>query len=61
MDTYRILSAISLLHSNFFQSLLVDGKSISFQLYFSTKGLICDTLWGSFSILSRFSANVMAY
>ena len=41
---YRILSATSLLHSNFFQSLLVDGKSISSQLYFSIKGLILDTL-----------------
>ena len=58
---YRILSATSLLHSNFFQSLLVDRKSISSQLYFSIKGLILDTLCGSFLILSRFSANVTAY
>ena len=58
---YRILSATSLLHSNFFQSLLVDRKSISSQLYFSIKALILDTLCGSFLILSRFSANVTAY
>ena len=58
---YRILSATSLLHSNFFQSLLVDGKSISSQLYFFIKSLILDTRCGSFLILSRFSANVTAY
>ena len=40
---YRILSATSLLDSIFFQSLLVDGKSISSQLYFSMKGLILGT------------------
>ena len=56
-----MLSVISLLHSNFFQSLLVDGKSISSQLYFSIKGLILDTLCGSFLISSRFSANVTSY
>ena len=58
---YRILSATSLLHSNLSQSLLVDGKSISSQLYFSIKGLILDTVCGSILILSRFSANVTAY
>ena len=40
---------------------IVDGKSISSQLYFSIKGLILDTVCGSFLILSRFSANVTAY
>ena len=44
--TYKILSAILLFNSNFFQSLLVDGKSISFQLYCSMKGLILDILSG---------------
>ena len=38
--------ATSLLDSNFFQSLLVDGKSISFQLYLFIKGLILDILSG---------------
>ena len=51
----------SLFDSNIFQSLLVDGKSISFQLYWSIKGLILDTLWGSLLILSRFNATVTAY
>ena len=45
---HRILSVTLLLDSNFFQSLLVDGKSISSQLYFSIKGLILDTLCGFF-------------
>ena len=58
---YRILSATSLLHSNFFQSLPVDGKFLSSQLYFSIKGLNLDTLCGSFLILLRLSANVTAY
>ena len=56
-----MFSAISLFNSNFFQSLLVDGNSISFQLYCSIKGLILDILCGSFLILSRFNANVEAY
>ena len=47
--------------SNFFQSLLVDGKSISFQLYCSIKGLILDILSGCILILSRFNAKVTAY
>ena len=34
----------SLFNSNFFQSLHVDGKSMSFQLYWLIKGLILDTL-----------------
>ena len=43
--TYKILRQIdSLFHSTFFQSLLVDGKSMSFQLYCLIKGLILDTL-----------------
>ena len=40
-----MLSAIDLLfNSNFFQSLPVDGKFTSFQLYWSIKGFILDTL-----------------
>ena len=35
-----------LLNSNFFQSFSYDGKSISFQLYRSIKGLIFDILSG---------------
>ena len=58
---YKILSATSLFNSNFFQSLLVDGKSISFQLYSSIKGLILDILSGWLLILSRFNAKVTAY
>ena len=38
----------SLFNSNFFQSLPVEGNSMSFQLYWSVKGFILDTLWGSF-------------
>ena len=34
----------SLFNSNFFQSLPVDGKSMSFQLYWLIKGLILDIL-----------------
>ena len=56
-----MFSAISLFNSNFFQSLLVAGKSISFQLYWSIKGLILDILCGIFLILSRFNAKVTAY
>ena len=41
-----MFSAISLFNSNFFQSI---------------KGLILDILCGSFLILSRFNANVVAY
>ena len=58
---YKILSATSLFNSNFFQSLLVDGKSISFQLYSSIKGLILDILSGWLLSLSRFNAKVTAY
>ena len=58
---YKILSATSLFNSNFFQSLLVDGKSISFQLYSSIKGLILDILSGWLLILSRFNAKVTVY
>ena len=43
------------------QSLLVDGKSISFQLYSSIEGLILDILSGWLLILSRFHAKVTAY
>ena len=40
-----MLRAIELLFdSDFFQSLPVDGKSMSFQLYWSIKGFILDTL-----------------
>ena len=39
-----MFSAISLLDSNFFQSLLIAGKSISFQSYLLIKGLILDIL-----------------
>ena len=47
--TNKILRAIVLLFcSNFFQSFECDGKSISFQLYWSIKGLIFDILWGFF-------------
>ena len=42
--TYKILSATSLFDLNFFQYLLVYGKSISFQLYSSIKGLILNIL-----------------
>ena len=34
----------SLFNSNFFQFLPVDGKSISFQLYWLIKGFLLDTL-----------------
>ena len=34
----------SLFNSSFFQSLPVDGKSISFQLYWSIKDFTLDTL-----------------
>ena len=51
----------SLFDSNFFQSLPVDGKSMSFQLYWSIKGLILDTLWGSLLILPRFNVTLTAY
>ena len=50
-----------IVNSNFFQSLPVDGKSISFQLYCSIKGLILDILSGLLLILSRFNAKVTAY
>ena len=56
-----MFSVISLFNSNVFQSLLVAGKSIYFQLYCSTKGLISDILCGFFLILSRFNAKVTAY
>ena len=39
-----MFNAISLFNSNSFQSLLVDGKSISFQLYLFIKGLSLDIL-----------------
>ena len=51
----------SLFNSNFFQSLPVDRKSMSFHLYWSIKGFILDTLLGSFLILSRFNATVTRY
>ena len=41
-----MFNAISLFNSNFFQSLLVDGKSIYFQLYLFIKVLILDILSG---------------
>ena len=41
-----MFSAISLFNSNFLQPLLVDGKSISFQLHLFIKGLILDILSG---------------
>ena len=44
IKTYKILSATSLFNLNFFQYLLVYGKSISFQLYSSIKGLILNIL-----------------
>ena len=56
-----MFNAISLFNSSFLQSLLVAGKSISFQLYCSIKGLILDILCGFFLILSRFNANVTGY
>ena len=51
----------SLFKSNFFQSLPVDGKSMSFQLYWLIKDFILDTLRGSLLILSWFSDTVAAY
>ena len=56
-----MFNAISLFNLSFHQSILVDGKSISFQLYWSIKGSILLILCGSFLILSRFNANVTAY
>ena len=57
-----MLRAIDLLfNSNFFQSLPVDGKFMSFQLYWSIKGFILDTLQGFLLISSWFNATVMAY
>ena len=41
-----MFSATSLFNSIFFQSLLVGGKYISFQLYRFIKGLILDILSG---------------
>ena len=40
----NIRATDSLFSSNLFQSLLIDGKSMSFQLYCLIKGLILDTL-----------------
>ena len=61
-DTNKILRAIVLLfNSKFFQSFCSDGKSISFQLYWSIKGLILDILWGSFLMFWQFNATVKAY
>ena len=61
-STYKISRTIdSLFNSNFFQSLLVDGKSMSFKLYWLINGLILDTLWRCLLILSRFNATVTAY
>ena len=57
----QILIVISLFNSNFFKSLLVDGKTISFQLYCSIKGLTLGVLSGLLLILSRFNAKVTAY
>ena len=56
-----MFNAISLFNSSFLQSLVVDGNSISFQLYYSIKGLILDILCESFLILSRFNAKETAY
>ena len=57
-----MLRAIDLLfNSNLFQSLPVDGKFMSFQLYWSIKGFILDTLQGFLLISSWFNATVMAY
>ena len=48
-----MLRAIDLLFDLiFFQSLLCDGKSFSFQLYLSIKGLIFDILSGGSLICS---------
>ena len=41
-----MFSATLLFNSNFFQPLLVRGKSISFQLYWSINGLILDIFSG---------------
>ena len=47
--TNKILREVVLLfYSNFFQSFECDGKYISFQLYWSMKGLIFDILWRLF-------------
>ena len=60
--TNKILRAIVLLFSsNFFQSFECDVKSISFQLYWSIKGLIFDIPWGLFSMNWWFNATVKAY
>ena len=60
--TNKILRAIALLFcSNFFQSFESGGKSISFQLYWSVKGLMFGILWGLFAMFSRFNATVKAY
>ena len=51
--TSRILRVIDLFSNlKFFESFLCDGKFISFQLYWSTKGLIFDILCGFFLICS---------
>ena len=45
---YKILRATDLLfNSTFFQSFLFDGKSISFQLYWSIRDFIFVILCGS--------------
>ena len=57
-----MLRAIDLFFdSNFFQSLPLDRKSISFQLYCSIKGLIFYILSGWSLICSRFNATLKAY
>ena len=60
--TNKILRAIVLLFwSNFFQFFECDGKSISFQLYWSIKCLIFDIFWGVFAMLWWFNARINAY
>ena len=60
--TNRILRAIALLFcSKSFQSFESDGKSISFQLCWSIKGLIFGILWGLFPMCWWFNATVKAY
>ena len=63
--TNKILRTIVLLFfSKFFHFFLpfeCDVKSFSFQLYWSMKGLICEILWGLFTIFWWYNATVKAY
>ena len=60
--TNKILGAIVLLFcSRFFQPFECDGNSISFQLYWSIKGLFFDIFCGSFLLFWQFNATVKAY